>query len=176
MAAKKKSSPSTKETPKPAPAPAKKRGLDPRIIIYGVIDLLLLALYIYVIGVAAPNRHLWAQLVLYTIPGFALLLGVGTLVGGMMREGLAARVAWITAVVGATGMLVFMVVVLGLLLASAAFLSGVYGAFGKAAAGGILGAAALIIELVGFVPVLQLKFLMTRGGRRAFGLAPLWAK
>jgi hypothetical protein len=166
----------TKKKSKEAPPPEKKRGLDPRIIIYGVIDLILVSIYAYAIFGAAPNRHLWAQLLLFTIPLFAFLMGVGTVVGGMVREGMAAKIGWITAVVGAAGMLVFMVVVLGLLLASAAFLSGVYGAFGKAAAGGILGACALIVEVVGFVPMLQLKFLMTRGGRRAFGLPPLWAR
>jgi hypothetical protein len=50
----------------------------------------------------------------------------------------------------------------------------VYGAFGKGAAAGIMGAMALIFELVGILPTLQAKFLMTRAGRRAFGLEPLW--
>jgi hypothetical protein len=59
-----------------------------------------------------------------------------------------------------------------LLLTTAAYLSGVYGAFGKAAASGATLAVFLVIEAVAFLPALQLKWALTRAGRRAFGLAP----
>jgi hypothetical protein len=157
------------ELPK-AQAKAKKR--DPRIWIYGVLDVVFAALYVVLIIFVAPNRHLWAQLILLALPLFAIVMAAGTLIGGLMRDKPIAKLGWRLAVVGGTGMLVFMVLVLGLLLASAAFLAGVYGSFGQAAAGGILGACALIVEIVGFLPALQLKFLLTRAGKRAFGLRP----
>jgi hypothetical protein len=173
MAKKKKDAPSPKLPAAKAVAPT--RGLDPRILIYGVIDLALIALYLYLLLFAAPNRHFWAQLILTLIPLFAVVMAVGTVAGAFARATSFGKIGWWMGIAGGAGMLVVMVVVLGFLLASAAFLSGVYGAFGKAAAGGILGAMALIVEIVAIVPVLQLKFLMTRGGRRAFGLPPVWA-
>jgi hypothetical protein len=54
------------------------------------------------------------------------------------------------------------------LLASAAFLAGVYGAFGKAAASGALIAVALVIEVVALLPIVQVKYLMSRAGRRVY--------
>ena len=53
-------------------------------------------------------------------------------------------------------------------LVSAAFLAGVYGAFGKAAATFALVAVALVIELVALLPIVQIKYLMSRAGRRAY--------
>jgi hypothetical protein len=55
---------------------------------------------------------------------------------------------------------------------SAAFLAGVYGAFGQAAATFALVMVALVIELVALLPIVQVKYLMTRAGRRAFGVPP----
>jgi hypothetical protein len=55
-------------------------------------------------------------------------------------------------------------------LVSAAFLAGVYGAFGKAAATSALIGVALVIEVVALVPLFQVKYLMTRAGRRAFAM------
>jgi hypothetical protein len=168
-----------KQKPKSTPAPELPRAsvrskLDPRILIYGILDVVLAGSYVYAILVAAPSRHAWAQMLLLTVPLFAFVMGVGTLVGGFLRAQPTGRLGWFAAVASGFGLLLFTVVVLGLLLASAAFLSGVYGAFGKAAAGGVLGAAALIIEVVAIIPVLQLKFLFTRAGRRAFGQPPIW--
>src|SRR4029078_9472942 len=57
------------------------------------------------------------------------------------------------------------------ILISAAFLSGVYGAFGKAAAMTSLVAVALIVEVVALLPIVQFKFLMSRAGRRAYGVS-----
>ena len=54
------------------------------------------------------------------------------------------------------------------LLASAAFLAGVYGAFGQAAASGALVAVALVIEVVALLPIVQVKWLMSRAGRRVY--------
>jgi hypothetical protein len=139
---------------------------DVRPFVYAGIDVVLAAVQTYVVLDLSPNRHGWAQALLLLIPISTFLLGIAT----ATRH----RFGWLGAVILASLTLVLMIVVLGLLLASAAFLSGVYGAFGKAAASGIIGAAALTLELVALVPILQLKYLLTRAGRRAFGLPPLW--
>ncbi len=173
MASKKKAPAATSPaTPSPeAPASAPRRS-DVRPYIYAGLDVLLAILLVVIITKFAPNRHGWAQALMWGLPVGVLVMAVGTAVGALTRK----RALWILAVAGGAALLVVAVVVLALLLMSAAFLSGVYGSFGQAAATGMLVACALVIELVGVIPVLQLKYLMTRAGRRAFGLQPLWAR
>ncbi len=203
MASKQKRS-TAKATPRPNPGPSKRpspervagpRRRDVRPFIYTALDVGLAILLYVIITDAAPNRHAWAQGLMWCLPAGALLMALGTAAGaarnlavryrgrGAVGWLLASafnfhrpRIWWTVAVAGGVLMLVVAVAVLALLLSSAAFLSGVYGAFGKAAATGMLVACALVIELVGVIPTLQLKYLMTRAGRRAFGLAPLWAR
>ena len=79
---------------------------------------------------------------------------------------------WWTAIVGGSVLLLAAILLIARILISAAFLSGVYGAFGKAAASGMMLAVALVIEFVAFLPSLQLKWSLTRSGRRSFGLLP----
>lgn len=148
-------------------------GRDPRPWIYGVLSLLMAAVQAYVMIKVTPNRHAWAQTLLLAIPTFTAAMGIATIAGALLRAR-GARAAWIAAVAGGAITLIVTVIVLSLLLASAAFLAGVYGSFGKGASFGVLGAAALIVELVAILPALQLKYLLTRAGRRAFGLPPLW--
>ena len=153
----------------------KKKRRDLRPFIYAGLDVLFAIVYLFSVLELSPNRHPWAQALLLCLPLAAGVMAIGTLVGGIVKDAKIARIAWIAAVAGATLMLVVTVVLLALLLMSAAFLSGVYGAIGKGAASGVLAAAALIVEVCGILPAFQLKYLMTRGGRRAFGLTPLWS-
>jgi len=146
-----------------------------RPFLYAGVDLLFGVLYIIAFTEFAVNRHAWAKVVLWALPVAVITMGVATAIGAL-RKGPPRRYAWIAAVASATLMLVVTVLLICLLLASAAFLSGVYGAFGKAAASGVLAGAALVVQLVGLLPAFQLKFLLTRAGRRAFGLPPLWRK
>ena len=146
---------------------AMSRRPDPRPFIYAGLDLVLAAGFVYSILFLSPNRHAWATALMAVIPVAVLAMGVGSL--------LRNRLGWRIAVAGGAVLLLATIVLLGFLLASAAFLSGVYGAFGTAAASGILGATFLMIELVALVPALQLKYLLTRAGRRAFGQPPLWS-
>ena len=67
-------------------------------------------------------------------------------------------------------MLLSTILLITRILISAAFLAGVYGAVGKAAAMTSLVAVALIIELVALLPLVQIKFLMSRAGRRGHGV------
>jgi hypothetical protein len=155
----------------PAPRPRRR---DPRPWIYAAIDALLAVVLVVVITEVAPNRHAWAQALLWLLPGASAAMAAGTLAGAVLPGARARRIAWAVAVVGGAVMLVVTVVLLVLLLMAASFLSGVYGGIGKGAATGALAAAALIVEVCGLLPALQLKYLLTRAGRRALGLPPLW--
>ncbi len=149
---------------------------DPRPFIYAGLDVLFGILYIVAFSSYAVNRHPWAAAILWAVPVSVLTMGVSMVAGALLKDPKLRRIAWTAAVVAGAVMFLVAVILLALLLASAAFLSGVYGAFGKAAASGVLAGAALVAELIALLPVFQTKYLLTRAGRRAFGQAPLWRK
>lgn len=136
---------------------------DPRRFIYVAFDLALTALYLGLLLTALRNRHGWAQAVLYLLPVGTTAMAVGTAFG--------RRWGWWLTLAGGTTLLLWTVGFIILLLSTAAYLSGVYGAFGKAASSGAVLAVAFVIQAVAFVPSLQMKWALTRAGRRAFGLA-----
>src|SRR5688572_5073316 len=102
---------------------------DVRPFIYAGLDLAFGILYIVIFTTLAVNRHTWAMVILWSLPVVVIGMGIATLLGAVLR-GPSRRYAWIAAVSAGTAMLILTIVLLGLLLASAAFLSGVYGAFG----------------------------------------------
>ncbi len=135
---------------------------DRRRWIYGSLAALFAVIYALLMWKVIPSRLPSAMLHLATIPLFTLVMAVGTLIGG--------RFGWWLAVVGGSLVLLSMIVLIARILASAAFLAGVYGAFGKAASTFALVSVALIVELVGILPICQVKFLMSRPGRRTYGV------
>jgi len=135
---------------------------DPRRWIYGGLASLFAIVYAVLIWKVIPNRLPSAQLHLATIPAFTLLMAVGTLIGG--------RHGWWLAVVGGSIVLLSTIMLIARILASAAFLAGVYGAFGKAASTFAVVSVALLVEVVGILPICQVRFLMSRRGRRAYGV------
>jgi hypothetical protein len=135
---------------------------DVRRWIYGGLDLLFGAVYAVVISEVIPNRLPSAAFHLWTLPVCTLVMGAGTLAGG--------RHGWWTAIVGGSALLLSVIVLFVRVLISAAFLAGVYGAFGKAASTFALVSIALVVEVVALLPIVQIKFLMTRAGRRAYGV------
>lgn len=135
---------------------------DARRWIYGGLDLLFGAAYALVIIEVIPNRLPSAAFHLWTLPACMLAMGAGTLAGG--------RHGWWTAVVAGSALLLSVIVLIVRILISAAFLAGVYGAFGKAASTFALIAVALVVEVVAILPIVQVKFLLTRAGRRAYGV------
>jgi hypothetical protein len=137
---------------------------DPRRFIYVAIDLALTAGYLALLLTTLRNRHGWAQAVLYVLPVGTTLMAIGTTFG--------RRWGWWLTLAGGTTLLLWTVGFIILLLSTAAYLSGVYGAFGKAASSGAVLAVAFVIQAVAFLPALQLKWALTRAGRRAFGLTP----
>lgn len=158
--------PSVPSEPPAPPAPpavpaVTQRRRDLRRWIYGVLDLVFAAVYAIAIWKVIPNRLPSAAVHLWSIPAATLALAVGTLLGG--RRGWRVAVIAGSVVLAATFLLIVRIVV------SAAFLAGVYGAFGKAAASFSLLAVAIVIEAVVLLPIVQVKFLMSRAGRRAYG-------
>lgn len=135
---------------------------DKRRWIYGVLASLFAVIYALLMWKVIPNRLPSAMLHLATVPVFTLAMAIGTLIGG--------RFGWWLAVIGGSTVLLSTIVLIVRILASAAFLAGVYGAFGKAASTFALVSVALIIEIVGLLPICQVKFLMSRPGRRAYGV------
>lgn len=101
------------------------------------------------------------------------------LAAGMREEtkgvtgGAIAGMAVAAAACGA--LIVMWLVLIVILLMTAGFLAGVYGGFGQAAALGVIGIAFLSLQIIALLPAFQLKFLMTRAGRRHFSLEPLWS-
>ncbi|HEX3764528.1 MAG TPA: hypothetical protein VHW23_37795 [Kofleriaceae bacterium] len=152
-------------TPTPPPAPQPRAGTavhrDVRRWIYAGLDLLFAAVYAFAIWKVIPNRLPSAAAHLWTFPAASLAMAAGMVLGRPR--------GWWIAVGGGSLALASVFVLIVRILVSAAFLAGVYGAFGKAAATFALVTAALVVELVVLLPIVQVKYLMTRAGRRAFG-------
>jgi len=127
-----------------------------------VLDVVFAVGYAFAIWKVIPNRLPSAAAHLWAFPIATLVMAVGTLHGGPR--------GWRIAVVGGSLVLLSTVLLIVRIVVSAAFLAGVYGAFGKAAAMFSLVLVALVIELVALLPIVQLKYLLTRAGRRAYGV------
>lgn len=138
------------------------RRRDLRPLIYCAFDFVFAVVYALLVS-EVPNRHPAANALLWSTVVAVALAGVGMLVRN--------RWGWRASVAGCGLLLVVTVALLVLLLLSASFLSGVYGSMGKGAALFAVLGGALVIELCGLLPAFQLKFLMTRAGRRHFGKA-----
>ena len=135
---------------------------DVRRWIYLGLDVVFAAIYAVAIWKVIPNRLPSATVHLWTFPVAAVVMAVGMALGG--------RRGWWIAVLGGTLALASLVLLIVRIAISAAFLAGVYGAFGKAAATFALVMVALVIELVALLPIVQVKYLMSRAGRRVFGV------
>jgi hypothetical protein len=135
---------------------------DIRRWIYGGLDVAFAAVYAIAIWKVIPNRLASASVHLWTFPVATLVMAAGTLLGG--------RRGWWIAVVGGSAILLSTILLIVRVVISAAFLAGVYGGFGKAAATFALVMVALAIELVALLPIVQVKYLMTRAGKRAYGM------
>jgi hypothetical protein len=134
---------------------------DPRVLVYAGFDFAMAALYAVVLFGVAPARHGWVQALSALLVGAAAAMGVAMLIRRAW--------SWWLGVASCAALLALAVLFLTLTVVSAAFLSGVYGSFGQAGALLALVSAAVMIELIALLPAFQLKFLMTRAGRRAFG-------
>lgn len=141
-----------------------KRDLRPTI--YGALDQIFAVIYAYAVWKVIPNRLPSASLHLWALPVLAEVMALGTLAAWVPA---ARRVGWWAAVIAGSLQLALTVLLIVRILVSAAFLAGTYGAFGKAAASTAMIGVAVVVEIVALLPVFQVKYLMTRAGRRAFG-------
>jgi hypothetical protein len=144
-----------------ASSPAKPRR-DIRRWIYLQLDALFALVYAYVLAEVIPNRLPLASFHMWTIPLFTVGMGIG-----MAR---ARPIGWWIALVSGSAMLLSVFLLIVRIVISAAFLSGVYGAFGKGAVVFAFVLVALVVEVVGLLPIIQVKYLMSRAGRRTFGV------
>jgi len=150
--------------PGPHPPRRDRPASDPRRWIYAGLDVLSAAGLAIAIWTVIPNRLPSATIHLWTFPVAELVMAAGMVLGRTR----GARLA----VAGGTLALASLAVLVVRIAVSAAFLAGVYGGLGKAAATFALVVLALAIELVALVPALQIKYVMSRAGRRALGAAP----
>jgi hypothetical protein len=145
---------------------------DPRRKIYGVLTLIFGAVYAFCVLKIIPNRLPSALLHLWAIPIFTFAMAIGLLRGG--------RHGWWLATIGGSAVLLSSIMLILRILVSAAFLAGVYGAFGKAASTFALVSVALVVELVVLLPLCAVRFLMSRAGRRAYIMpdpgTPIWRR
>lgn len=140
---------------------------DARRWVYAGFGLAFTVGYLIAFKYLIPNRLGWAQALLELLPLATWCMVTGTLI--------ARRGAWWLVLVGGVALLVWTIGALIVLTYTASYLAGVYGAFGKGASAGVYGAMALLVQFVALLPAFQLKWIMTRAGRRVFGLAPLWS-
>jgi hypothetical protein len=144
---------------------------DLRPYIYLGLNQLFVIVYAYLLAAVIPNRHASAVVHLWALPVLMQAMALG-MAATLIRAPAVRRAGWWAATVGASLLLAATIVLILRVVVSAAFLAGVYGAFGKAAAlAGLIGVA-LVVELVAIVPLFQLKYLMTRAGRRAYDRLP----
>lgn len=136
------------------------RSVDKRPLIYGTLDGIFLLLYLAMATAIMPSRQFSSALLQWFLVFSVGLAGLGTWVRRPW--------GWKLAVVGCAMLLLCELILLVLLLISASYLAGVYGSFGQAASALALVVAALSIELVALLPAFQLKYLLSRAGRRAY--------
>jgi hypothetical protein len=123
---------------------------------YGALDVLFAALY-GVLGLfVAPSRSALFNGSLMVVAGLLGLAGLALL----LRWPVGRRLG----IVACVALLVFSVVVLALLVASSAFLYGVYGPLGRGMALLSLVIAALVVELFALLPLFQLRALLRHRG------------
>ena len=136
---------------------------DVRRWIYGGLDAGFAAVYVIALATVVQSRNWQGRVMLASLPALAGCAAVGMFAGRGW--------GWRVASVACGGLLVVATWILLALCLDAAYLAGVYGAFGKSMAGVALVSGLIVIELVALVPALQLKWLRSRAGRRAFGVA-----
>jgi len=142
---------------------------DLRRWIYAALDVVFGVAYFIVVTRLTLTQSTLDRVQLITLPLFAGVMGAGMLISG--------RPGWWMAVGACGALLLSAVLVIARILISISFLAAVYGGFGQAASSFALLAVALIVELVVLLPLFQLKYLMSRAGRRTLGVAaPLPAR
>lgn len=121
---------------------------------YGALNVSFAALYAYLGLVLTPGRSQVFNLILAAV--ILLLAGAGA---GLL---LGTRWGRTAALIACSLLLVFAFATILLLVASSAYLKGVYGALGQGLAVVTLLVAALAVELLALLPIFELRFLLGR--------------
>ena len=120
--------------------------------VFGLLDFLFawtyLLIFIYVVPPFDPTVKWVAYAVSFTIMAGGLVMWTG------------GKVAFWAGLSVAAFLLTVCFIVVGLLVASAAYLYGLYGAFGKGATYVTLFAVSLVVTYVGLLPVFQMAYLL----------------
>jgi hypothetical protein len=121
---------------------------------FGIVDLALAVLYLFLVLWVIPSRSSTFTMVALAASTVLAVGGVGMLV--------QSRLGLVVAAVAASSMVAATFALILLLVASAAYLHGIYDGIGQAGAALAILAALLAIEVVGLVPALQLVHLWRR--------------
>ena len=148
------------ETRDPPLSEAARRGTR----IHGGLDLAFAAAYGWLGFSVAPGRAIAWNVALAGIISLLAIAGVSLL--------LRLRFGRVLAIATQLALLLFCLATGALLVASAAYLRGVYGPIGKGMAIMALVATALVVELCGLLPLFQLRFLARDDVRALFAGAP----
>jgi hypothetical protein len=119
--------------------------------LYGALDVAFAALYAWFGFVLTPGRSAAFNFALAVVCVVLAAAGAALVADARWGKRLAAVACWL--------LLAFAGVVVILLIASSAYLRGVYGPLGKGMALITLAVAALVIEAFAILPVLQLRAL-----------------
>jgi hypothetical protein len=122
--------------------------------LYGALDLAFATFYLWFGFGFVPSRSTAFNVSLAAVSLALAAGGVGLL--------LRARWGRVVAIGASLALLLFAAVVVALLVASTAYLSGVYGAIGPGLAAVTLVIAALVVEVFALLPLFQLRFLLRR--------------
>jgi hypothetical protein len=122
--------------------------------LYGCLDLAFAALYGWIGFSVAPGRSTAFSVALGILIALLVVAGAGLIA----EQGWARRLAIAVSI----AQLAFAAVVVLLLVASAAYLKGVYGSLGQGIALVTVLIAALVVEGFALLPIFQIRFLLKR--------------
>jgi hypothetical protein len=121
---------------------------------YGILDLAFAALYLWLGFWVVPGRSMAFNLALGAVSLLLALAGVGLVAG--------ARWGRTAAIVASSVLLAFAAIAVMGMVASSAYLRGVYGPLGRGMALLCLVIAAVVVEAFALLPLFQLRFLLGR--------------
>jgi hypothetical protein len=128
--------------------------------ILGVVALLSAAIALWIGLRVTPSRSSLFTLAFVAVEGLGVAGGLALVAAAVARRGLdGARRLAIVAAAAQLALAAAIVVLLGL---SAAYLRGIYGALGEGLAWAAVVAAALVVEALAIVPIVQLVVLLGR--------------
>jgi hypothetical protein len=122
--------------------------------LYGGLDLAFAALYAWFGFVIAPGRSTAFSVALGLVIASLAIAGVGLVAEQKWARKLAIAVSIVQ--------LAFAAIVVLLMIASAAYLKGVYGSLGQGIAIVTVLVAALVVEGFALLPIFQLRFLLKK--------------